>query len=546
MGTPFTSIGFNVCHRKASGVMLLAVALMGNLLAAEIPPGVALHPTQTLIRNNGSEPDSIDPMLTEIVPGINITLDLFEGLTAYDGAGKLVPGVALTWKQTNPTTWIFNLRRDAKWSNGDGVTADDFIYGMRRLVDPKTASGYANTFGVFLLNGKEITEGKKAPTELGVKAIDKYTVEVKTPFPVGFLADLMANPQLGPAHKATVEKFGKEWTKPGNMVSNGAFTLRGWQVNSKIVLVKNPQYWDAKNVQITKVTYLPIEGAVSDVKLFESGENDWVDALPPGTYEKYKSQYPKEIRLTPLLGISYYAFLNSDPLLKDVRVRKALSMVVDRELLSQRVLANGQIPAYGLIVRGTNGADVIAYEWASWPMEKRVADARKLLMDAGVAPGTKIKFAYNTGEANKNVAIFVASEWKSKLGLDLELEAMEFKVLVKKRTDKNYQIARHMWVADYNDATTFLSLVQCGNDQNVQDSCTKAADALIDKGNQNLDPGKRKALLTEAAKLAMDDYPLMPLWQSMTPRLIRTYVGGYTATNFLDRYRGKDLYIIKH
>jgi oligopeptide transport system substrate-binding protein len=465
MGTPFSSIGLNVCRRKPSGVMLLAVALMGNLFAAEIPTGIALHSTQTLIRNNGSEPDSIDPMLTESVPGINITLDLFEGLTASDGAGRLVPGVAHTWKQTASTTWIFNLRRDAKWSNGDGVTADDFIYGMRRLVDPKTASGFANTFGVLLLNGTEITAGKKAPTELGVKAIDKYTVEVKTPFPVGFLPVLMANPQLGPVHKASVEKLGKEWTKPGKMVSNGAFMLSEWQVNSKIVLVKNPQYWDAKNVQLTKVTYLPIEGAVSDVKLFESGENDWVDALPPGTYEKYKAQYPNEIRLTPLLGLSYYAFLNSDPLLKDVRVRKALSMVVDRDILTQRVLAGGQIPAYGLIVRGTNGADVTAYGWAVWPMEKRVSDAKKLLAEAGVAPGTRLKFAYNTSETNKNVAIFISSEWKSKLGLDLELEAMEFKVLIKKRTDKDYQIARDSWVANYNDATTFLSLVQCGNDQ---------------------------------------------------------------------------------
>jgi len=527
-------------------VAATCAAISIGVIAAEIPPGIALHPTQTLIRNNGSEPDSIDPILTEIVPGINITLDLFEGLTAADGAGNIVPGVAHTWKQTNPTTWIFNLRRDAKWSNGDGVTADDFIYGMRRLVDPKTASGYANTFGVFLLNGTEITEGKKAPTELGVKAIDKYTVEVKTPFPVGFLPDLMVNPGLGPVHKATVEKFGKEWTKPGKMVSNGAFMLTEWQVNSKIVLVKNPRYWDAKNVQLTKLTYLAVEGAASDVKLFESGENDWVDALPPGTYEKYKTQYPREIRLTPLLGFSFYAFLNSDPLLKDVRVRKALSMVVDRDILTQRVLASGQIPAYGLIVRGTNGAEVTAYDWAGWPMEKRVADAKKLLMDAGVTPGTRLKFAYNTGEANKNVAIFIASEWKSKLGLDLELEAMEFKVLNKKRNDKSYQIARHTWVADYNDATTFLSLVQCGNDQNVQDSCTKSADALIDKGNQNLDPIKRKALLTEAAKLAMEDYPLMPLWQSMTSRLVKSYVGGYTPTNFLDRYRGKDLYIIKH
>lgn len=533
-------------HFKPAVTAALCAALLGSGFAAEIPPGVQLHPTQTLIRNNGSEPDTLDPMLAEGVPANNVTRELFEGLTATDGVGKVVPGVAETWKQINPTTWVFNLRKNAKWSNGDGVTADDFIYGMRRLVDPKTASQYANTFGIFFVNGKEITEGKKPTSELGVKAIDKYTLEIKTPYPVGFLPELLSNCQLGPVHRASQEKAGKEWTKPGKLVGNGAYTLAEWQVNAKIVLNKNPHYWDEKNVQLTKLTYLSVEDMNADIKLFESGENEWVQQLPPGVYEKYKAQYPKEIRNTPMIGLRYYSFLNTDPLLKDVRVRKALSMVIDRDILAQKVTADGQIPAYGVIVKGTNGADVTAYEWASWPMGKRVEEAKKLLAEAGVAPGTKLKFSYNTSDYHKKMAIFAASEWKTKLGLDLELEAMEFKVLIKKRNDKEYQIARNGWVADYNDATTFLALVQCDNDQNNHNSCNKKADALIDQGNQSNDPAKRKALLTEGARLVMEDYPMMPLLQYTVPRLVKAYVGGYTATNALDRYRGKDLYIIKH
>ena len=515
-------------------------------LAAVVPAGVKLHDKQELVRNNGSEPETLDPATASGVPANNVIRDLFEGLTAVDSNGKVVPGVAESWKQTDPQTWIFKLRKNAKWSNGDPVTAEDFVFGMRRFVDPATASKYASTYGIFLQNAKEIIDGKKPPAELGVKASDAYTLEIKTPFPAGFLPEVVSNLQLGPVHKATLEKFGKEWTKPGNMVGNGAFTLKDWQVNSKIVLAKSSNYWDAKNVQLNQMTYLAVEEQNADVKLFESGENDWVYQLPASTYEKYKEQYPKEIRNTNMLGLRYYSLNNADPLFKDVRVRKALSLVIDRDILAQKVTADGQVPSYGVIVRGVAGANVTEYDWAKWPMAKKVEEAKKLLAAAGVAPGTKMKFAYNTSEYHKKMAIFAASEWKTKLGLDLELEAMEFKVLIKKRNDRDYQMARNGWVADYDDATTFLTLVQCDSDQNSQGNCNRKAEALIDEGNKSLDQNKRKTLLTQAAKMIMDDYPMIPLLQYTVPRLVKSYVGGYSTTNALDRYRAKDLYIIKH
>ena len=268
----------------------IALGLTGLCQAATIAPGTKLAEKQELIRNNGSEPETLDPALAQGVPANNVLRDLFEGLTANDSAGRVVPGVATSWKQTDPSTWVFTLRKDAKWSNGDALTADDFVYAMQRFVDPKTASEYAASFGIFLLNGKEIVAGKKPPSALGVKAIDKFTLEIKTPYPVSFLPELVSNTQLGPVHKATLEKFGRDWTKPANMVNNGAFLMADWQVNSKIVLTKNPTYWDSKNVQLSKNTYLSVEDANADVKLFESGVNDWVYQLPPGTYDKYKVQ----------------------------------------------------------------------------------------------------------------------------------------------------------------------------------------------------------------------------------------------------------------
>ena len=225
---------------KLSTGMALCLALVGPSWAIDIPAGTQFHATQTMIRSNGSEPESMDPAVAETVPANQILRDLFEGLTATDTTGKTVPGVAESWKQTNPTTWVFKLRTNAKFSNGDPITAEDFVYGIRRFVDPKTASPYATTFGVFLLNGLEVAMGKKPSSEVGVKAIDKFTLEIKTVDPISFLPELVANTQLGPVHKVTVEKFGKDWVKPGKTVGNGAYILKDWRVNNRIVVEKNP------------------------------------------------------------------------------------------------------------------------------------------------------------------------------------------------------------------------------------------------------------------------------------------------------------------
>ena len=531
---------------KLAALTALSLGVLATSQAAIVPAGVVLHATQTLIRNNGSEPETLDPALAESVGANNITRDLFEGLTGVNGVGATVPGVAESWKQTAPSTWVFKLRPTARWSNGDPVTAEDFVFGIRRFLDPKTASTYASSFGPFLLNGADVVKGIKSPADIGVKAIDKLTLEIKTSGPVSFLPALMSNSNLGPVHKASLEKHGKNWTKPGNLVTNGAYMLKEWQVNSRVVLEKNPKYWDAANVQLTQVNYLPVEDGNADVKLYESGANEWVYQLPPGSYEKFKAQYPKEVRNAPMLGLRYYSYQTLSPVFKDVRVRKALSMVIDRDILSKRVTADGQAPAYSLMVTGVEGADPTPYDWASWPMDKRVAEAKKLLEEAGVKPGSKFVFAYNTSDYHKKMAVFAASEWKTKLALTIETESVEFKVLLKKRHDGDYQMARNGWVADYNDASTFLTLVSCDSAQNDTKYCDRKAQALIDEGYQTADPVKRKALLTRASTQIMEGYPIIPLLQYSLPRLVKAYVGGYSLENAQDRFRSKDLYIIKH
>jgi oligopeptide transport system substrate-binding protein len=531
---------------RALAALALAAGASMTALAAAVPAGTQLSPRQEMVRNNGAEPESLDPAYIETVNAGEIDRDLFEGLTSTDHHDNVVPGVAESWKQTDATTWVFKLRKTAVWSNGQHVTADDFVYAWRRFLDPKTAAKIASTYGIYLLNGLDVVNGKKPPTELGVRAIDPQTLEVKTAGPVPYLLRVVSVAQYAPQPKAVIEKFGRDWTKPGNMVSNGAYVLKDWQVNSKVVIEKNPSYWDAANVQLTRVTYLCVEDSNADLKLYQSGENDFMQQLAPGVFNSLKAQYPNEMHNGPMLGIRFYALNNEDPLLKDARVRKALSMVIDRDILSTKVTADGQPPLYGLAVKGLAGISQTRYDWADWPMDRKVAEAKKLLAEAGVKPGTHLKFTYNNSDYHKKMSIFAASEWKTKLGLDTDMDSLEFKVLVRKRHDGDFQIARHGWIATFNDATLFLTLVQCGSESNDNRNCNKKADELIAQGNLQTDPARREALLTQAAKLVMDDYPMIPLLQYTVPRLIKPWIGGYDDSNGTDRYRSKDFYILKH
>ena len=530
----------------AVAALALAACAIASAPAATIPPGTQLAAKQEMVRNNGAEPESLDPALIESVNAAEIGRDLFEGLTSTDHHANVVPGVAESWKQTDSTTWVFKLRRNAVWSNGEPVTADDFVYAWRRFLDPKTAAKIATTYGVYLLNGLDVVNGKKPVTELGVKAIDRFTLEVKTAGPVPFLPSVVSVIQYSPQPKATIEKLGKEWTKPANMVGNGPYVLKDWQVNSKVVIDKSPRYWDAANVTLTRVTFLCVEDGNADLKLYQSGEEDFMQQLAPGAYTALKAQYPNEMHNGPLYGLRFYNLNNDDPLLKDIRVRKALSMVIDRDILAKKVTADGQAPLYGLAVKGLTGIEQTRYDWADWPMDKRVAEAKKLLAEAGVKPGTHLKFTYNNIDYHKKMAIFAASEWKTKLGFETDIDSLEFKVLIRKRHDGDFQVARAGWIATFNDATIFLALVQCGSEVNDNRSCNKKADELIVQGNLATDPARRSALLTQAAKLVMDDYPMIPLLQYSLPRLIKPWVGGYDDSNGMDRYRSKDFYILKH
>lgn len=532
---------------EAAGIAALVSLYAASSHAVTIPAGTSLAPKQEITRQLLAEIESLDPARIESTNANLVGLDVFEGLTRIDAAGGVVPGVAAAWKRTAPDTWVFTLRHDAKWSDGHPVTAADFVYAWQRVADPRTASPYTITVE-FVKNAKAVIAGKQPVTNLGVRAIDPYTLEVKTEAPTPFFTELTANSSLAPVDRASVTKFGANWTRPGNLVSNGPYMLQDWRPNDRIVLVRNPHYWNNAHVAITRVTWMPVESDETAMRMFQSGQIDMTYQLPSGQYPQLVKTFGAELRPSLQIGTYYYSLNNADPALRDVRVRQALSMVLDRDLLTSKITQNGERPVYGLIVEGTRGAQPFTPEWAAWPMAKRVETARGLLKDAGYSDAKPLTFTmiYNTNEQHKKVALFASSEWRTKLGVNAKIENLEFKVLLKQRHDGAYQIARNGWYADYNDAMSFYALVQCGSPQNDQRACNGKVDAQVAEANLQSDDAKRRDMLTQAFATAMRDYPLVPFYQYSAARLVKSYVGGYTLTNNIDQRASQDMYILKH
>ncbi|HWX11789.1 MAG TPA: peptide ABC transporter substrate-binding protein [Trinickia sp.] len=534
-------------HVFAAVLVALLSASAPRVRAVEIPAGVELASIQELTRQVPSEVESLDPAHIESWVGNTIGLDLFEGLTRIDAAGRVVPGVAQSWARTAPDTWVFKLRHDAKWSDGQPVTAEDFVYAWRRVVDPRTGSKYTILVEC-VMNAKTIIAGKMPPSGLGVRAVDPYTLEVRTEVPAAFFPELTAMATMAPVPHTAVEKGGDAWTRPHRLVGNGAYVLAEWQPNDRLVVVKNDKYWNASHVAIARVTYLPVEDDQTAMRMYQAGQFDYTYRIPSGIHGLVARQFGGELRSGLQIATYYYSLNNDDPAFRDKRVREALSMVIDRDLLTSKLLQAGELPLYGLIAKGTKGAARFQPEWADWPMSKRIERARELIRDAGHSEAKPLTFTltYNTNDMNKKVALFAASEWHTKLGVNAKLENVEFKVLLKERHDGKMQASRDGWFVDYNDAMSYFDLLRCGGVQNDQRYCNPQVDALIDEANRQLDDGSRTALLTRAHELAMRDYPLIALFQYSADRLVKPYVGGYTLTNYVDMRASQDMYILKH
>ena len=541
----------NITKKSLVAAGILTALVAGNVAtAAVVPAGVQLAEKQTLVRNNGSEVQSLDPHKIEGVPESNINRDLFEGLLISDVDGKPSPGVAEKWENKDFKVWTFHLRKDAKWSDGTPVTAQDFVYSWQRLANPNTASPYASylQYG-HIVNIDDIIAGKKPITDLGVKALDDHTFEVTLSEPVPYFYKLLVHSSVSPVPRAAVEKFGEKWTQPANIITNGAYKLKDWVVNERIVLERNTNYWDNAKTVINQVTYLPISSEVTDVNRYRSGEIDMTyNNMPIELFQKLKKEIPNEVHVDPYLCTYYYEINNQKAPFNDVRVRTALKLALDRDIIVNKVKNQGDLPAYSFTPPYTDGAKLVEPEWFKWSQEKRNEEAKKLLAEAGYTAEKPLTFdlLYNTSDLHKKLAIAAASIWKKNLGANVKLENQEWKSFLDTRHQGNYDVSRAGWCADYNEPTSFLNMVLSDSSNNTVHYKSPAFDKLIADTLKVTDEAQRSELYSKAEQQLDKDSAIVPVYYYVNARLVKPWVGGYSGKDPMDNIHVKDLYIIKH
>jgi oligopeptide transport system substrate-binding protein len=536
----------NSIHRWVL-LMILSLPFI-SVHAVKVPEGIQLAKKQHLVRGLGAEVASLDPHKIEGQASSTVVHDLMEGLTTEDENGDLMPLIAKRWVTTDNKTFVFYLREDVKWSNGDSVTANDFVYSWRRLADPNTASPYAWFLEMTtMLNAADIIKGDKKPETLGVKALNDFTLEVKLNDALPYFPKMLVHTPVKPVHKATVEKFGSKWTRAENFVGNGAYNLKTWTVNERIVLEKNTHYMDADQVIIEQVTYLPIENQVAEMNRFLSGEVDITYEVPNEHFSRLAKDYSDALTITPFLCSYYYGVRVTNPPFDDVRVRKALAYAIDRDIITHYITGKGEDPAYYFTPDKTADMAADLPEYATWSQEKRNKEAQRLLKEAGYNEDNPLEFEllYNTSENHKKIAAAVRQLWKQTLPVRVSLINEEWKTFLDTRRFGTYQLTRSGWCGDYNEPSTFLSLLMSNNSSNDMRYKNKAYDAVLTRALKATSHQNRIQAYKEAEAILAQDMPIIPIYHYVLARLVNPNIRGYSMNNALDIIPSKLMYKVK-
>jgi oligopeptide transport system substrate-binding protein len=519
--------------RRVSG-LLTAALLLASLVGT---PTSALAEKVLRIGNMG-EPETLDPQKTSTTGESNVLRNLFEGLVVQDPKGNVAPGVAESWSASDDgVTYTFKLRANAKWSNGDPVTANDFVFSLRRIQDPNVKSQYAEVLYP-IKNAEEVNTGKADPTALGVRAVNAGTLEITLKAPTAYFPQLLTHTTGLPVHEKTIKEFGSDWVKPGKMVSNGAYTLDEVKPSSHIKIVKNKNYWDAAKVTIDTAIFDPSEDRATVLKRYRAGEFDIIDDLPIDQLNWLRQNMPKELHIAPYAGVYYYTFNTTKRPFNDVRVRQALAMALNREVLVQRITLAGELPAYGFVPDGTANYTSQKVSWAKMTQAAREAAATKLMTEAGYGPSKPLKFqlSYNTSENHKKIAVAIAAMWK-KLGVEVDLVNTEAKVHFAKLRQGDFEMARVGWIADYNDAQNYLYLSQTSTkQQNYGRFSSPDYDKLMDQASVTSDERKRAELLEQAETILLKELPVLPIYFYVSKNLVSTKVSGWVDNPFNVHY----------
>lgn len=526
---------------------------VASVVGSAVPVWAAEHPVtgeplaedQTFTYRLLDEFPTLDPQLNEETEGFHVIRDLFEGLMGQDADGNLRPGVATgVSANADNTEFTFTLRPDAKWSNGDPVTAHDFVYAWRRAADPDTASPYAWYVEITSIqNAAAIIAGDAPPEELGVEAVDDLTLKVTLDQSTPYFPAMTTYATLYPVPQKTIEAFGPEWTRPENMVSNGAYTLSEHVPSEFHTRVKSDTYWDADNTIITEVTGMVINDENQALTRYLAGELDMTD-VPAGQYPSMKEKYPDQATSVPRLCSYYYAFNFTDsghPALQDVRVRQALSYAIDRDVIVEAVLKGGQYPAYNFAHRFTAGFEVPDIAYAGMTQAERDAEAKRLIDAAGFGPDNPItlRLIYNTSEAHKKIATVVGQMWKQKLGVETELANYEWKTYLDIRSAQDFDLARSAWCGDYNEASTFLDLLTSTHGNNDGKYANAEVDALMAESKTMADPNPN---YTQVEQILAEDMAVAPVYHYTNVFMLVPELKGWPYNNVENNWYSKDFY----
>lgn len=550
---------------------------------------------QELHLGNGTEPSEIDPHVTTGVQEHFVQMALIEGLVSEDPVDlHPVPGVAKSWDiSEDGTVYTFHLR-DAAWSNGEPIVAEDFVLSYKRALSPRLANEYANM--LFHVKGareyyahqkikasrteieklkqenpkdlaeklveveKNIAEtAKETPdyekvadfSQVGFQAVDEKTFEITLANPVPFFLSLLNHHSWYPVHIPTILKYGEfddrrnAWTRPGRFVGNGPFVLEDWRINNVLIVRKNPNYWDAENVRLQKIYFYPIESLDTEERAFRAGQIHKTNKLPLPKIQKYvkeQADWPQSQRTLyngPYLGTYHYMFNTSLPALKDKRVRQALNLVIDRESIVKNITLAGEVPAFSFVPPNCAGYN------SKYKIEHNIQKAKRLLAEAGYPNGVgfpEYSILYNTNEAHKTIAEAIQQMWKKHLGINCKLENQEWKVYLSSKTQGDFEMVRFGWIGDYVDPNTFLELYMKENGNNNSNWHSDEYDRLLLKAGKEGDPDKRYAIMHEAEKILLDELPIMPIYYYRSAYMLDPRVKNWHPT-FLDHHPYKYVYL---
>lgn len=470
----------------------------------------------------GGEPLTLDPHRYNLRLEETVLTDLFEGLTAHDEHGRIVPGVAESWNTSaDGLTWTFKLRPDARWSDGRPLGAEDFVFSLRRLLDPQTAASLA-FFLYPIENAVDVNAGNAPVESLGVRALDATTLEIKLAKPFPFLAERLIYPTGFPVPRHAIAAHGDEWSKAGNMVGNGAFTLESWRPQEAIDLTKNAAFRDADTVRLAGVTYVPIADSSVAYNRYLAGEIDIIGDFPPGEVEELRRERPEEIHLSPLLSIMYLVFNVEEPPFDDPRVREALALAIDRDILTSRVLESGEVPSSALAP-----ALVGDYEPDLDAAGIDIDRAKSLLADAGYADRPlEITLRHIATAESKRVQVAISAMWR-RIGVQTRLHQSDINVHFATLRQGDFQVAQAGWFGENNPEHYIELLASDIGDVNYGRFKSAAFDAILSKARTTPDKAERIETLIEAQRTGLAEFPLVPLYSVVIRSLVRPDIRGW-------------------